>query len=86
MNQAAREEKENIPVAPFMKNLDDVVTRNKNQVNFINFVLLPWWKNMARLVPGFKQSLEILISNRDYYDLIANPNKTLSQPASPNKP
>lgn len=50
--QAEVEKKMDIPVAPFMQNLNDPYTRAKLQVNFIDFVLSPWWKGVARVWPG----------------------------------
>jgi hypothetical protein len=37
--QSGREEKEGLPVAPFMKNLNDMKVRGKCQIGFIDFVL-----------------------------------------------
>lgn len=40
---------EHVPVTPFYKNLDDMETLAKGEMNFINFVVLPYW----RLLSGF---------------------------------
>jgi hypothetical protein len=48
--QAQREEEEGLEVASYMSNLDEV-SRAKIQLGFIDFVLLPWWEAMDKLIP-----------------------------------
>jgi len=70
-NEVAHEEKLGIPVAKFMQGLDDPRLRAGLQVNFILYVLLPWWSNVARLLPELNPMLEELRSNREYYEAVA---------------
>jgi len=48
--QAQREEEEGLQVTSYMQNLDEV-SRAKIQLGFIDFVLLPWWEAMDKLIP-----------------------------------
>eukprot|EP00462_Mataza_sp_D1_P014194 CAMPEP_0175150198 /NCGR_PEP_ID=MMETSP0087-20121206/17727_1 /TAXON_ID=136419 /ORGANISM="Unknown Unknown, Strain D1" /LENGTH=662 /DNA_ID=CAMNT_0016436097 /DNA_START=44 /DNA_END=2032 /DNA_ORIENTATION=+ len=66
--QAAMEEKHGLPVMPFMTGLQDIARRAKMQVNFIDFVLHPWWKGITRIFPQFETLLQSLIRNRDRYE------------------
>jgi hypothetical protein len=45
-----------------MQNLNDPYTRAKLQVNFIDFVLVPWWKGVSRIWPGIS-TLSISITS-----------------------
>jgi len=65
--QAQEEEKRGLTVLPFMKNLDNPQVRAQNQVNFIDFVLIPWWKPFVKCFPSLKHCFANLISNRSYY-------------------
>jgi len=66
-SQAAKEKKLGIPVAEFMQNLTNPLLRRQNQVNFIDVVLMPWWRATVRLFPGFKPCYKNLITNRAHY-------------------
>ena len=48
--QAEREQKMGLDVATYMLNLDEV-SRAKIQLGFIDYVLLPWWEAMDKLIP-----------------------------------
>jgi len=50
-----------------MKNLDNPQVRAQNQVNFIDFVLIPWWKPFVKCFPSLKHCFANLLSNRSYY-------------------
>jgi len=65
--QAQEEEKRGLTVLPFMKNLDNPQIRAQNQVNFIDFVLIPWWKPFVKCFPGLQQCYVNLGANRSYY-------------------
>jgi hypothetical protein len=54
--------------APFMLNLTNPLLRRQNQVNFIDVVLIPWWRATTRIFPGLKICYKNLLSNRNYYD------------------
>jgi hypothetical protein len=54
-----------------MQGLDDPRLRAGLQVNFILYVLLPWWSNVARLMPELQPMLDELRANREYYDGIS---------------
>jgi GAF domain-containing protein len=45
--------------------------RNHLQVNFIKFVLNPWWASISRVFPGFKESFKQLQDNQEYYANLA---------------
>lgn len=65
--QAVREKSQGLPVAPFMVGLSDPVVRAQAQVNFIDFVLVPWWRSVVRIFPGMRHCFEQLMVNRKYY-------------------
>lgn len=70
--QAEKEVQLGLPVAPFMQNMADFNHRTKLQVNFIEFVLEPWWKNIARLYPELQTCYLSLQTNKSYFqELIA---------------
>jgi len=79
-HQAAKEKALGIPVAEFMQNLSNPVLRRQNQVNFIEVVLIPWWRATTRLFPGFKACYKNLLVNRNYY---ANTTHATSAQPSP---
>lgn len=66
--QAEDEERLGLPVAPFMQNLDKTHVRAQSQVNFIDFVLAPWWRNLVRLFPALQMCADTLQENRAYYE------------------
>eukprot|EP00479_Gromia_sphaerica_P007431 TRINITY_DN2475_c0_g1_i1.p1 TRINITY_DN2475_c0_g1~~TRINITY_DN2475_c0_g1_i1.p1 ORF type:complete len:463 (+),score=98.75 TRINITY_DN2475_c0_g1_i1:118-1389(+) len=65
--QEKREQDLGLETAPFMQNLADEDTRMTQQVNFIDFVLLPLWKPVSRIFPSLQKCYENLLQNRDYY-------------------
>ena len=69
--QAAKETELGLPVAPFMTNLDDIAHRARLQVSFIDFVLSPLWKAVARSFPPLRPCLENMLKNRREYELMA---------------
>jgi uncharacterized membrane protein YgcG len=69
--QAANERKLALPVAPFMENLDNFPHRAKLQVGFIEFVLSPWWINIARVFPTLKYCYSQLQENKAFYALLS---------------
>jgi dual 3',5'-cyclic-AMP and -GMP phosphodiesterase 11 len=71
--QAQYEKEKNLPVVSFMQNLTDPVQRAKNQVNFCDFVLIPYWRSVVRLLPQLKSWYLNLLTNRQYYKMLANP-------------
>lgn len=77
-NQAAKEKSLGIPVAEFMQNLTNPLLRRQNQVNFIDVVLIPWWRATTRIFPGFKPCYKNLLINRAYYDSHSNANESIA--------
>jgi len=69
--QCERETQAGLPVAGYMQNLSDPVIRYKNQVNFIDFVLMPWWRSVVRIFPTAEQCFKNLMDNRAYYESMA---------------
>ena len=67
IEQAEKEEKLGLPVLPFMQNLSDPTVRIQNQINFIEFVLVPWWRSVARVFPDLRVCYERLLENRMKY-------------------
>jgi hypothetical protein len=74
--QAKEEESLGLPVMPFMQNLSDGVHRSKLQVNFIQFVLEPWWKQVVRVFPALKECWDMLLTNKQvlhsFFDITNN--------------
>lgn len=66
-DQALEEAKLGLPVAPFMQNLSDPQHRAKLQVNFIEFVLEPWWRSIVKLYPQLKPCYINLQGNKTYF-------------------
>lgn len=69
--QAKEEESLGIPTEPFMQNLDDRANRANLQVNFINFVLAPWYSQVARLIPGVQPLYAQLLANKARFAEVA---------------
>jgi len=67
MHQVECEKKAGLEVTKMMNNLDDIVIRNKSQLGFIDYMLLPWWKNVSRLFPSLTPCLDNLLLNRQHY-------------------
>jgi dual 3',5'-cyclic-AMP and -GMP phosphodiesterase 11 len=67
--QAKAEAARGLPVAPFMQNLENAQHRAKLQVNFIGFVLEPWWKNVTRLFPGLRDCWTNLSANKRHFEV-----------------
>lgn len=70
-SQAAKEAHLGLPVAPFMTNLDDVAHRARLQISFIDFVLTPLWKAVARTFPPLRPCLDNMAKNRRHYEELA---------------
>ncbi len=65
--QAEMEEKLGLPVLPLMRNLEQPHVRAQGQVNFIDFILAPWWRNLVRLYPAMNECEQRLKENRAFY-------------------
>ena len=61
-----------------MQNLTNPLLRRQNQVNFIDVVLIPWWRATTRIFPGFKPCYKNLLVNRAYYDSHSNNNDAIA--------
>jgi len=60
-----------IPVAPFMQNLTNPRVRAKLQTNFMDFVLIPWWRSFIRFFPSLDHCNKRLLTNRGFFDEVA---------------
>ena len=65
--QAAKEEAEGLPVAPFMACLGTPLAAHKTQLSFVDNVMAPLWKGMAALLPGLDTPLSNIRANRAHY-------------------
>ena len=66
-DQAEKEQKQGLEVATYMVNLDEF-SRAKIQLGFIDFVLLPWWEAMNKLIPNdLEERLVFLRKSRENY-------------------
>jgi hypothetical protein len=74
--QAATEEKLGLPVAPFMKNLNDPKVRGKCQLGFIDFVLTPLWSELKTVFPQLAFAHENLMINRRFFACMAGNERT----------
>ncbi len=79
--QAKEEGELGIPTEPFMQNLDDLANRATLQMNFINFVLLPWYSQVARLIPGMVPFHAQLIANKERFANVAKAEAAKQQAA-----
>ncbi|ETV82489.1 hypothetical protein, variant 1 [Aphanomyces astaci] len=66
-NQAREEADMNLPVAPFMENLESKGARLSVQSNFICYVLQPLWTSYGLLVPQMRFYTESLNNNLEHY-------------------
>lgn len=62
--QAKKEEVNQLPVSEFMKIGDDVALFKKNQINIIDFVILPLWRAIADGIPELAEIVEAIRMNR----------------------
>ena len=63
------EKNKNIPVTPFMKNLDNMKILSKNEGQFIQFVALPLWKIMNKFLDGdLDEAVDNLITNQQKWE------------------
>ena len=81
-HQAAREKAQGIQAAEFMQNLSNPLLRRQNQVNFIDVVLVPWWRACTRIFPGFRACYKNLLVNRAYYNNSDEEHSTAPSPQS----
>jgi hypothetical protein len=70
--QAAEEVRLGMTPAPFMQNLDTPRVRAKLQVDFIDYVLTPWWCAVVALFPMLQPCLDNMRANRACYEAVAN--------------
>src|SRR5690349_293740 len=69
--QAKREMALGLPVASFMTDLGNEQHRAQLQISFIDFVLRPFWKEVARLFPGVAQIYHnIILRTRRYFSTL----------------
>ncbi|OQR93888.1 3'5'-cyclic nucleotide phosphodiesterase [Achlya hypogyna] len=66
-NQAKEELDMQLPVAPFMENLDSKATRYNVQANFICYVLQPMWQGLSSVAPMLRLYSDTLAQNLDHY-------------------
>ena len=62
--QAKKEEVNQLPVSEFMKIGDDVALFKKNQINIIDFVILPLWRAISDGIPELAEIVEAIRVNR----------------------
>jgi 3',5'-cyclic-nucleotide phosphodiesterase len=65
----------NLPVPDFMSGLEQPAVRAKKQLGFLDFVVAPLWKGVARLLPPLQMCRNNLDKNRKHYSAIANPDQ-----------
>ena len=65
INQVKKENKNQIPISKFMEHMDDNEIFWKLQLGFIDFILKPLWKQIARLYPSLGPYYFQLLFNRD---------------------
>ena len=65
IKQAYKEKAANIPVSTFMMEMENDVKYLKSQIGFIDFILKPLWKQVARLFPMLGSYYFQLLYNRD---------------------
>ena len=63
-NQSQIEKEQDLPVQEFMTKRD-IESIAKLQMSFIDYVVRPFWKTAARVVPELQHRLETLDSNRN---------------------
>ena len=66
-SQVIKEDKLNLPSAPFMLNLDKPLPRMKLQMNFCTHVLLPYWRVICKIIPQANCCLNNLEVNMKHY-------------------
>lgn len=72
-----------LPTESFMEHLDDLEVRYTLQVSFIDFVLLPWWVAVTRLLPGaLAHSVKQLHENRARFAQLASDAKEAKEAIS----
>ncbi|CEO94474.1 unnamed protein product (mitochondrion) [Plasmodiophora brassicae] len=78
--QAKKEAEMGLPVASIMANLEDDAHRAQMQISFIDFVLRPYWKEVARLFPGVAMVYyNIILRSRQYYTTLKNDGRAAAQ-------
>lgn len=65
--QARTEYEQGVAVTAFMDKLDEVETCYQNHINFIDFVMVPLWNGVCRLLPELNACQEYLTANRRYF-------------------
>jgi GAF domain-containing protein len=68
IHQAGVEKSLGIPTALFMQDLTISSVRYKNHVNFLDFVMQPYWLAVSNLFPPLKCCYNNLINNRKYFN------------------
>ena len=62
--QAKKEEVNQLPVSEFMKIGEDLATFKKNQISFIDFVILPLWRAIVDGIPELQEMVDAIRMNR----------------------
>lgn len=65
--QAKEEDKLSLAVTPHMQDLENTEICYQNHVNFIDFVMIPLWAGVCRLIPELNPCQEYLSENRKYF-------------------
>lgn len=69
--QAQEEQKLGIPSSPHMTAVDEAV-RNKLEVNFIDYIVMPLWERLTEVLPDVKPCLAALQANRREFERLAS--------------
>ena len=67
--QAAKERREGLPVAPFMASLGTPLAGLKTQLSFLNNIMSPLWTAVGDLLPGLDSPLANINANRAHYQM-----------------
>jgi len=81
-SQAAAEDARGLPVAEFMRNLDNNVNIGIAQRGFVDFVCTPYFTKLTQLYPQLNDCLLNMRAIRQFYDGLANSDSTQTSSTS----
>jgi hypothetical protein len=68
--QVAKEEQFRIPVSSMLKVGHELEQIKKNQIGFINFIILPLWSLLATNVPELQECVDEIETNRSKWETL----------------
>lgn len=71
-DQVVEEQSRGLPSLPYMQGLEDMATRMKGEMAFVDYVVTPLWRALTGMFPELQVATDQLSRNRAHFEVIAS--------------